>query len=72
MTIHLDLAALNEILYSEAKSSHILRSLRIALALGATSTISSAFARAPTKILPMKQPTSDFESRTNKLSKGQD
>jgi len=35
--------------------------LRIADALGVTSTMSSAYARAPTKVLPIKQPTPDLD-----------
>jgi hypothetical protein len=42
--------ALNVVLYSPAKSSHITSKVRIVVVVGASNTISSAYARAPRKI----------------------
>ena len=68
ITKNLDLLALNSISNSDAKSSQTESNLRIAPGVGAIKTMSSAYASAPTKYLPIKQPTPQLESRRSKFS----
>jgi hypothetical protein len=69
ITKNLDLSGLNWISYSAAKESQMRRSVRIADGLGASKEMSSAYANAPTKLRPIKHPTPEVASLTNKSSK---